>query len=168
MIEYIESDLFEYLPTVLSEHEGPVALPHVVNSEGVMGAGFVVPLKNKYPEVEKAYVLWHRASKALNHPMEHNFQLGQTQFVEVGDLTVCNMLAQYLGGPRPLRYNALASCMDQVAKRFHKTNAKLVCPAFGSSLACGNWSFITELIQDCWSKFEVVVCYRPGEDPRKR
>lgn len=173
-MKYIEGDLFQVIE---GDHTGPygdsIAIPHVVNTSGVMGAGFVIPLRRKWPDVFARYADWHEQKKLV---------LGDTQFVQVSPLTdkpdplivVCNMIAQNLGDgppnrPRPLWYNALSSCMDKVADELRfRSIKKIYAPAFGSALAGGNWAVISELIEDCWYGLDVTICYRPGEDPRSR
>jgi hypothetical protein len=76
------------------------------------------------------------------------------------------MCAQTLGGYRPLFYNHLAKCMDDLASfitnerdEWHDIS-EIVCPRFGSGLAGGNAVFIEELIKDCWVKegISVTIC----------
>jgi hypothetical protein len=68
------------------------------------------------------------------------------------------MIAQKgIGGDRPLRYNALATCMDQVGKHALQNNQEIFAPLFGCGLAKGNPNFIQDLIQDCWLNLGIKV-----------
>ncbi len=162
MIKYVKGDLFENLPTKMDSH---TLLAHIVNNQGVMGAGFVVPLKKKWPKVAEEYY----KNKQL--------KLGETLFVTVdhdkidwrdGSLVVCNMCAQTLGEKRPLKYAALISCMKYV-QRFALINAafkptKIIAPMFGSCRAGGTWAFIEELIEEIWLSAGIPVTIYKLED----
>lgn len=176
MINYIEGDLF----AAIKEKESVVFITHVVNSENKWGAGFVIPLGNHYPESKKQYHEWgdNQWSCPDNflHELTDNFVLGQTQFVEVeeGKVIVANMLAQTLGGVRPLRYDALARCMwivTQIIAAYKAKNpdkkVEIVAPMFGSALAGGDFNFIEQLIEDSWVKngIDVTIHYLPGQLP---
>lgn len=165
-IKYIEGDLFADLP---KEDDGIIrVIPHVVNSWGKWGAGFVVPLGNKFPKARESYLEWHKR-KTLPQ-----FELGVCEPVLLADsLYVIHMLAQEgLGGKRPLRYNALVHCLDAVG-RFCKglqqdnedCNVKIIAPAFGAGLGGGDWRVIEPLIHDCWYGLDVTIYYLPGTLP---
>lgn len=91
------------------------------------------------------------------------FALGETQVVQASspDLFVANMVAQILGGSRPLFYNHLVKCMEYVGNFAKEQNAKIMCPMFGSALAGGDWKFIEQLIEDIWltKDIDVTVFY---------
>lgn len=181
-VRYVEGDLFRHL----SDVGGKVYVPHVVNSVGAWGAGFVIPLGRQYPKAREAYLAWAKKSPApegVTYPLEgSDFRLGRTQFVQVDDrVTVCNMVAQEgTGGVRPLRYNALARCLDQVGELVHDTASAgmtdytqepvvptILAPMFGAGLAGGDWLYIQDLIEDCWVRrwIPVTVCWLPGTTP---
>jgi hypothetical protein len=171
LIQYVEGDLFGKV----FDWPRTVILPHVVNSKGVWGAGFVVPLGRNIPVARDLYLEWAKGSPNIQRP----FELGQAQIVKYArdgkpDIFVANMLAQTLGGVRPLSYTSLVACMEEVALfarertdvREHPTD--IVAPAFGSALAGGRWDFIQELIKDAWLSrgIAVTIYYLPGQDPR--
>lgn len=169
---YIEGDLFkhEYDPNRTT------VIAHVCNDQGVMGGGFVVPLAITFPWAKEAYVNWF-----TDNPVQGDSEVlldtqrlgdftkparGQTQLVNVQDepdIVVANMVAQDLNsGSRPLYYNDLVKCMEQVANcRQIQAGGEIICPMFGSGLAMGDWNFIEELITDCWlmKGIQVTVYY---------
>lgn len=158
MISYIQGDLFQFLGVHAQDHE--ILMPHVCNNQGAWGAGFVVPLGKFYPKSRQSYLDWHKSKVTTEG---EPFGLGGVQFVEEtkysnGGIIVCNMVAQKLGGVRPLRYDALARCMMRVAEyaRICK-EPEVVCPLFGAGLAGGNWDFIHQLIEDTWVARELKV-----------
>lgn len=156
-IKYIEGDLFKGL----SETER-ILLPHICNNRRAWGAGFVLPLGHNFPAARDAYLNW--ASSVTLNP----FELGRTQFVEIKEsLSVANMVAQTLGGKRPLFYNHLAVCMEDVAQYAINSKSKIICPMFGSGLAGGDWNFIEKLIEDSWLKrgLNVTVYYLADKLP---
>ena len=169
-IKYIEGDLFS--PLLNDKEPGAIVIPHVCNNQGAWGAGFVVPLGRNFPIVKQKYLQWADIDEInLSDPI---FGLGSTQFVNVNDkIFVANMVAQTLGGNRPLYYNYLSKCMDEVASftlkrtECRENEARIICPAFGAGLAGGNWPFIEQLIQDCWIKrnIQVTVYYLENTKP---
>lgn len=162
-ITYVEGDLFG--PAVEAAKNNPVIIPHVVNSAGVFGSGFVVPLGRHFPRAKEAYHAWHEGVNITNIP----FELGNTLLVSVtNEIDVAHMLAQTLGGSRPLYYNHLARCMDHVGEYASNFGpCDIHAPAFGSGLAGGNWFFIEQLINDCWLRrnLNVTIYYLPGTMP---
>jgi O-acetyl-ADP-ribose deacetylase (regulator of RNase III) len=156
ILTYIEGDLFA--PGALGmagPQSAAVFIPHVCNDRGGFGAGFVLALTKQWPETREQYLQWSKGSKT------QPFCMGETQFVTVQQepiIVVCNMVAQTLGGQRPLYYNQLAKCMDTVASEIRNyPNATIHCPLFGSKLAGGDWLFVEKLIEDCWLRTEIPV-----------
>lgn len=153
-INKIHGDIFNY---ILNNTDNTIILPHVCNSFGGFGAGFVISLTKKFPVVRKKYLDWAKGDLEE----DNEFALGNVQFVEVNVnplIIVANMVAQTLGENRPLKYNMLSKCMDAVTQFCKKyNNPEIHCPAFGSGLARGNPQFIEHLIEDCWLNNNIPV-----------
>lgn len=141
MINYIEGDLF----AAIKDKTCPILLPHVCNDCRAFGAGFALAISKRFPQVKADYLQMDQI-------------LGNVGYVQIGNIIVCNMIAQTLGGKRPIYYNHLATCMDKVAK-FIDQDVEIHGPAFGSNLAGGKYEVIAPLIEDCW--------IRPFENPPK-
>lgn len=165
-IHYVEGDLFAGIQPA----EETIYLAHVCNCEGAWGAGFVVPLGRRFPAARDAY------KQCAGPGYIGSLKLGKTQFVDVQDeqpkVVVANMVAQVLGGQRPLYYNYLAICMEQVAAQAVPLMEKgvavrIICPMFGAGLAGGDWNIIEKLIWDTWIRpgLSVTVYYLPGTLP---
>lgn len=158
MFRYVEGDLFAAIENAAK----PVVLPHVVNDQNAMGSGFVVPLMRRFPQVPKEYhELGDRGGLVLGH----------NQYVNTRDgVTVVNMIAQTLGGLRPLFYNHLVACMEKLAEMFETGGVEgdIHAPLFGAGLAGGSWAVIEPLIEDCWCRrgHNVTIYYLPGQKPR--
>jgi len=146
--KYVKGDLFDNI----GGFNGYTIIPHIVNSVGAWGSGFVVPLAKHFPQSKKMY---------LKH--WESFNLGDVQFVRCSDsVTVANMFAQegILGqNSKPIRYTALLKCMENVRYVIDnsKTPCRIVAPKFGSLRACGNWELIEELIQEVWADLDVTI-----------
>lgn len=108
-IEYIKGDATKVCTT-----DGLRIISHICNNKKGWGSGFVLALSAKWSQPEAAYRKW-----AASGP---NFQLGQTQMVQVEDrygrLYVANMVAQDgFVGPnrsRAVDYGALEECLNQL------------------------------------------------------
>jgi len=117
-----------------------------------------------------------------------DFKLGEIQWVypdrpfvnggrqateQDSPLMIVNMVAQSstIGanpGSKPIRYEALVSCMGHVRNYCVRRNAELLgkctnkpaeihCPKFGSDRAGGTWEFIEELIAELWLAHDIPV-----------
>lgn len=154
--KYFEGDLFSEIIGTPDK----TLIAHVCNDKGGFGKGFVSSLTKAFPRAKESYLEWFK---------EKDFGLGKTKFVDLGNnIQVAHMVAQTLGGDRPLYYNHLVKCMEEVASVVLSENLKIVAPLFGSNLAGGNVNFIDELIEDCWAKkgIDVSIYYLENFIPK--
>lgn len=155
-------------------HGATVFIPHVCNNIDLFGAGFAAQVAEKFPIVKENY-----------HMLGKNFlrnNLGYSQIVKVYEdakfkhkLFFVNMIAQNgirsTNNNRPLKYPALVKSMLTTANYImaqtgfnNKTEkVEIHTPKFGSGLAGGNWHFITDLIEDIWGLFPVIVYNYPPQ-----
>ena len=145
MLKYIEGDLFD-----ANMVNGNHIITHVTNNQNVWGAGFVIPLGNRYPKAKEKYLKYKQT-------------LGRVQFVEVTNtLVVANMCAQTLENvSRPLYYNHLVNCMELVEEHAHIHKATVHAPLSGAGLANGNFEFIQDLMLDIWTDIDVNIYWLP-------
>jgi hypothetical protein len=135
---------------------------HIVNSVGAWGAGFVVPLGNKYPHVKSAYHRYYdnvgcftdsKGVETSHSKYWMPFMLGESQIVKAEEgVYVANMVAQKMGhfhGKPPIRYEALEECLHRVADTALALDIETVTgPKFGSGLSAGHWPTIEGIIID--------------------
>ena len=140
---------------ILRYREGDALVPiaagfrmiiHVCNDIGAFGAGVALAIAKKWPKAQLEYRNWWRS--------QNNFKLGEIKEVAVqSDTSVVHMIAQHdikpddKGNP-PIRYDALASCLEKVAKLAKTNNASIAGPKFGAGLAGGDWAKIEEIIKE--------------------
>ncbi len=137
MINYIIGDATD--PIIA---HGNKIIAHGCNDLGKWGAGFSGAVSKR----------WHLPEQKYRAIMRYN--LGEIQLIKVSaDTVVANMItqrgirgAQY--GTRPLRYVALANCLDKLANRAVYTGASVHMPRIGCGLAGGNWNVVEALIED--------------------
>jgi len=163
-IFYIKGDVCE--PLRDNEHE-IIVIPHCCNTLGVMGKGVALALKKKWPVVYDAYKeMESKTSSGLK------YKLGQICSVMVDDHTIIvNMIGQEgiisANNPRPVKYEALVSCMREIrvniAKSLYKyrkdvnrTYSIHTCK-FGCGLAGGSFDVIYPLIQELWVDYGIDV-----------
>lgn len=137
--------------------EGHKYIIHICNDIGGWGSGFVLSLRENWPEAEKSY----RSLK--------KYELGMVDFVEVAHephfVYVANMIAQRnvkddgLGAP-PIRYGALARCLEVVKDDITNFRSwmehtdvieapvSIHMPRIGCGLAGGKWEFVMHLIYE--------------------
>jgi len=154
-ITYVEGDLFEGIKTAPK----PLLIAHVCNDAGKWGKGFVLPLGRHFPVAKKCYLAkWdHGVSRGCQRVKV----LGEVQILLVSaGIYVANMVAQQgVGGPHPLRYSSLVTCLDEVRVRYGGIYAHggIHAPMFGAGLGGGNWRFIEVLIQEIWCDAGIPV-----------
>ena len=151
-ITYIKGD------ATCPQGKGTRLICHICNDLGGWGKGFVLAVSRRWDEPEAAYRAWHRERN------NNDFALGAVQFVKVEPyLWVANMIAQHgmkrgSSGP-PIRYEALATCLQKVAARAVELKASIHMPRIGCGLAGGDWSRIEPLIEEhlCGQGLSVTV-----------
>lgn len=149
MVE-IQDDLFQNISK-------KCLIAHVVNNRNVAGAGFILGVKKHFPKAIKDYHNYFNGMSKIQQDME----LGNVIFSQNGNIIISHMIAQTLGGKRPLRYDKLVHCMELVRDYCEPRNLPIIAPRFGSNLSRGDWSFVRELIQDIWvnSGLDITIYY---------
>lgn len=148
-IKYIKGDATR--PAV----SGNKIIVHVCNDIGGWGRGFVMALSARWKGPEQEYRNWF-ASK-------ENFALGQVQLVQVEpDIWVANMIGQRdtragADGTPPVRYEAIAGCLQKVAAFAKENNASVHMPRIGCGLAGGTWDKMEPVIAGQLSKNDIEV-----------
>lgn len=169
---YSNDNIFDIIKQrVTAGHDGAtVFVPHVCNNIDLFGAGFAAQIAERYPIAKENY---HLLGK---HFLKTN--LGYCQTIKIYEnekhkhkLYIVNMVAQNgIKNPkntRPLNYFALVKSMGNLCQFINNNTGflnksekiEIHCPKFGSGLAGGNWSFISDLIDDIWSNRYFVTVY---------
>jgi len=165
-IKYVKGDATQ------PEGSGIKYIIHCCNDIGGWGSGFVVALSKRWSKPEQNYRHWHKEKQWWGAP----FELGQVQFVNVGDnCIVVNMIGQHgtVGSDEveveldenkkplpPIRYDAIGECLDLVrisVLKIKTTGITVHCPRFGSGLAGGEWEKIEQLLIDRLAAHDVQV-----------
>jgi O-acetyl-ADP-ribose deacetylase (regulator of RNase III) len=138
----------------------PAMIFHCCNSIGGWNRGFVIALREKFPESEKQYREWFRTGKP---------QLGETQFVQVTpDICVANMIGQkgthWEGKIPPIRYDAIEECLKTVYSKAQKENLTVHGPRIGAVLAGGEWPVIEKIIKDAMTVETYVYTLEKQKD----
>lgn len=136
--------------------DGLKIIPHICNSVGAWGSGFVIAISKMWVEPEKEYRAWYKSGD--------KFALGSTQFVKVeDDIVIANMIGQHgIGFDRvtmepPIRYDSLRSCLIAVRKLAIKHKASIHAPKFGAGLAGGDWNIIEQIIIEELCSYDIDV-----------
>ncbi len=138
--------------------KGVKIICHICNDLGGWGKGFVTAISKRWKEPEQEYRAWHSSKN------ENDFGLGAVQFVQVEKyIWVANMIGQRgmrtgSSGP-PIRYEALAQCLEKVAAKAEELGATIHMPRIGCGLAGGEWSRIEPIIEEqvCQKGMPVTV-----------
>jgi O-acetyl-ADP-ribose deacetylase (regulator of RNase III) len=131
---------------------------HICNDIGGWGKGFVRAISRRWEKPEAEYRAWYALGK------QGGFGLGAVQFVQVEPyIWVANMVGQRgiqrgSSGP-PIRYEAVAGCLQQVAVKARELGASVHMPRIGCGLAGGDWSKVEPLIEEhlCQAGIAVTV-----------
>jgi O-acetyl-ADP-ribose deacetylase (regulator of RNase III) len=139
-IRYIKGD------ATCPQAKGVKIISHVCNDSGGWGKGFVLAISRRWEQPEAEYRAWYAAGK------QSGFGLGAVQFIQVEPyIHVANMVAQRgtkqgSTGP-PIRYEAVATCLQQVGVKARELGASVHMPRIGCGLAGGEWSKVEPLIE---------------------
>lgn len=153
MVRYLRGDA-----TALRETFGMGIIAHVCNNKGGWGAGFVLSVSRKWPEVERRYRQWAQHRYEVD---SGPFVLGHTQFVSVNEgAWVANMVAQdgyATAGRVALQYEALEQCLVEVAHQARECQLSVHMPRIGCGLAGGTWEKVGPLVAKCLDGVDVYV-----------
>ena len=140
-ITYIKGD------ATCPQARGVKIICHICNDIGGWGKGFVLAVSRRWEAPEAKYRTWYASGR------DGGFALGAVQFVQVEPyIWVANMIAQRgvksgSSGP-PIRYEAVAGSLVQVAAKAKELGASVHMPRIGCGLAGGNWTKIEPLIEE--------------------
>ena len=142
-------------------------IAHIVNDKTPnWGAGFGRAVKAKYPSVQRDFREWVNREP-------RNFTLGKIHVSKISDtLSIVHMIAQHGYGesvkPR-IRYQALTSCLEELAKVAADQQATVHVPRIGTGYAGGNWPYILELIDEFLAKsgIDVIIYTLPDYIPTR-
>lgn len=142
-------------------------IPHICNDSGGWGHGFVMAISRKWKGPENKYREWDKSGYYVRNDKKILFELGSVQLVKVEEnVVVANMIAQHKtvskDNPRPIKYDALIECMQQVRDRCLTVlnsgkKVEIHAPMFGAGLAQGNWKVIEQLIIEFWVNASIPV-----------
>lgn len=130
-------------------------IAHIVNDKAsTWGAGFARAVRTKFPAVQDDFTHWATVHK-------HLFKLGNAHLSKMTDsLFVFSMICQHGYGeaakPR-VRYNALQSCLHELANIAREQDATVHMPRIGCGQAGGRWEIVSELIHDALCRYGIAV-----------
>ena len=140
-IQYIKGD------ATCPQGKGVKIICHICNDLGGWGKGFVLAISKRWKKPEEEYRAWHAKG------VKGGFELGTVQFVQVEPYVwIANMIGQHgmkrgSSGP-PIRYEAVAKCLEKVAEKAKELSASVHMPRIGCGLAGGDWSKVEPLIEE--------------------
>lgn len=148
-INYVKGDATN--PT----SNGNKIIAHICNDMGGWCKGFVLAISKRWKAPEQQYRLWHKS--------QHDFSLGQTQFVQVEpNLWVANIIGQHKVNKDenrnpPIRYEAIQDGLKKVGEFAPEIGATVHMPRIGCGLAGGTWEKIEPIISEEIISREVAV-----------
>ena len=120
-------------------------IAHIANDSSLnWGRGFGRNITDKWPKVKKDFRKWAAKEKNLKLGSSHLFAISK-------DLHIFHMVAQHGYGPAEsprIRYGALKSCLESLWQESRKLSAAVHMPRIGTGYAGGNWSVISDLINE--------------------
>jgi O-acetyl-ADP-ribose deacetylase (regulator of RNase III) len=137
-IVYVKGD------ATVPQAKGKKIIAHICNDIGRWGKGFVLAISARWNGPEAEYRVWHQRGDG--------FALGAIQLVRVESW----IWVAGSNGP-PIRYDAVESCLKQLAVRARDLGASVHMPRIGCGLAGGTWEEIEPIIQRTLIAADVAV-----------
>ena len=130
---------------------------HQVNCLGIMDTGVARQVREKYPEVNKAYC---DLCQSVDSPSS---LLGSIQVIPTLDgKRICNLFGQVAIGRKQCmtEYDAVANALNQIKSYMEKNNLRTVAfPKYiGCGLAGGNWDTMKDLIEATFEDEAEIKC----------
>jgi Zn-dependent peptidase ImmA (M78 family)/O-acetyl-ADP-ribose deacetylase (regulator of RNase III) len=142
---------------------GEKVVVQIVNDKAMIwGAGFSRQVSKKWPQAQLKFKDWVLGARG-------EFKLGNTHVVRVDDsTTVVSLVAQHGFGPSDhprIRYNALATSLQQVGELANSAGASIHMPRIGAGLAGGSWEVVEEIVEEslCRRGLNVTVYDLPHD-----
>ena len=143
-ITYINGDLFAAKPKIIV---------HGCNARGVMGSGFALQIKERFPKAFKDY-------KDYCGLREPDYLLGTIKLsLQPCGIVVVNAITQYDYGRRTdiryVSYDAIDDCMKSIA---HMSTTDIISmPKIGAGLGGGDWGTIEAIIKNRLKEHQVHI-----------
>jgi len=141
---------------------GPRILAHNINDKAMSwGFGFAGAIATKWPKAEKSFREKVFKDKAM-------LRLGNTFNTEVEEqLWTFQMVCQHGYGRSSttrLRYSALKTCLDELARFAREREATVHMPRLGTGYGGANWEIVADLIDEtlCGAGIPVTVYELPN------
>lgn len=121
-------------------------IAHGVNCQGVMGSGVAKLIREEFPNVYQAYIGFCIIGQVPEK------LLGKTQFVTLkNNVIVANCFTQLnygRDGKRYVSYDAVDSCMEELAIESKQMGLHINFPFIGAGLGGGNPDIIKLIMED--------------------
>lgn len=139
---------------ILSVSEGIIV--QGCNAQGVMGSGLAKAIRDKYPEVYEEYKI-----ALADAPPDRKVLLGSAHVVQIKTqkklLVVNGITQEFYGkdGRKYVSYAAIQSVFAQVAIMAKGKQLEIHYPMIGAGLGGGDWSVISEIIDNVLDQHDV-------------
>jgi O-acetyl-ADP-ribose deacetylase (regulator of RNase III) len=142
-MKYLNGDLIQLAKQGMFDVIG-----HGCNCFHTMGRGIAKSMKEAFPEIDMA-------DKCSRYGDEK--KLGTFTYVDYGNVVVLNLYTQYRYGSEKdyIDYGAIRDSMKNIKKRY--SGRKIGLPMIGSGLAGGDWSRISEIIEEELDNEDVTI-----------
>lgn len=144
MITYIKSNLF------LDQH---AYIAHGCNAQGVMGSGFALEIKRRYPDAFLDYASFCKAHRRLNMLGMVNISM-----IESGP-TIFNCITQEFYGKDGKVYaslEAIHKCFSGI-NRYIPAGSVVAMPKIGAGYGGLNWVDVEQVLKETCTNFSIKV-----------
>jgi hypothetical protein len=130
-----------------------IAIAHVCNCKGVMGAGLAHSIKIRYPSAYNNY---------KSYELLHGLTLGTISTAWVDSYPIINLHAQLNYGyvkKQYLDYDSLRECLNKTQKLLLENNITEIGLPYkmGSDRAGGDWNIVLGIISEELNKLNVTI-----------
>jgi len=156
MIKIIEGNILNATDSIIC---------HQTNTQGIMGGGLALQIKNKYPKVYEEY-----RSACIKYLIQGKSLLGEVLFgINTGDgNSIANLFGQerYGRDKRYTDYNALKKSLTEVLEVVTNEygllyDSPIAIPySLGCGLAGGDWKIVYKIIEDVFKDYDKVTIYK--------
>ena len=170
-----QNNIFDTVNTILKSgaNGSSILIPHICGNINTFKNGFAKNIADLYPEVEANFLLLGQNFiktnpghvQFINIPIKSEYR-HKLIFVNM----ICHDQPSKLSNKRLLNYGSLVKCMSHISI-FIKNNIdknvsnrplfQIHAPKFGCGFSGGNWSFISDLIDDIWGDYTTFI-YQPN------